>query len=64
MKGMRPVYRLKWGPLPLNEVTRIAQHVKKREGKETQTVELLERKTFKLYGSLVRMNEKIKLKVI
>ena len=34
MKGCATSHGLKWGPLPLNEVGRIAQHVRKGEGRK------------------------------
>ena len=33
MKGLWTSHRLKWGPLPPNEVGRIAQQVRKGEGR-------------------------------
>jgi hypothetical protein len=33
MKGLWTSYRLKWGPFPTNEVGRMAQHIRKGEGR-------------------------------
>ena len=34
MKGVATSHRLKWGPLPQNDISRIAQHVRKIEGRK------------------------------
>ena len=34
LKGLCDRHRLKWGPFPPNEVGRIAQHVRKGEGRK------------------------------
>ena len=34
MKGLSTSHRLKWGPFPTNEVGRIAQHIRKGDGRK------------------------------
>jgi hypothetical protein len=40
MNAVLPVHRLKWDPLPPNEVGKIAKHVKKEEGREEGKIKI------------------------